>query len=330
MPRFWKCTNRRGSAVAALLASAGLVSVVGYVLYEIYKEATAADAGDQDPPGQPPLLFTGDTDTVHQPPTDSGSLQHHHRTISAAATGRPYLAISARGILLSGDMEQVHEDAVSIVRRLALKYNVVLVVVVDSEEEQKTRVLELLGHHRIIPATTTQQQQQQYGYPLGLGEGDGGSGSGSVVWVEKARSTAPSSPTTSDDDGEIPPSELPSSAVSSILKAPASLGSPAETGAIPRANVLFCQTEEGKQHLVRHLLTLRPPCAGGAASHSYAGHIDTNMDVACRLAMVLHSPVVLVAHSGAAAFSSSSAQPPAIPRNVQIVGDITQSVFFAQ
>ncbi|KAJ2504475.1 hypothetical protein GGI11_007348, partial [Coemansia sp. RSA 2049] len=135
MPRFWKCINRRGSAVAALLASAGLVSVVGYVLYEIYKEATAADAGDQDPPGQPPLLFTDDT--IHQPPTDSGSLQHYHRTISAAATGRPYLAISARGILLSGDMEQMHEDAVSIVRRLALKYNVILVVVVDSEEEQE-------------------------------------------------------------------------------------------------------------------------------------------------------------------------------------------------
>ncbi|KAJ2585370.1 hypothetical protein EV177_009961, partial [Coemansia sp. RSA 1804] len=222
MPRFWKCTNRRSSAVAALLASAGLVSVVGYVLYEIYKEAAAADAGDQDPPGQPPLLFTDDA--IHQPPAHSSSLQHH-RTIPAIATGRPYLAVSARGILLSDDMEQVHEDAVSIVERLALRYNVILVVVVDSEEgeeEQKTRVLELLGQHRIIPAATTtqqQQQQQQHGYPLGLGESDGGSSSNSVVWVEKSGNTAPSSPT-SDGDDEIPPSDLPSSAVSSILKAP--------------------------------------------------------------------------------------------------------------
>ncbi|KAJ2655621.1 hypothetical protein IWW48_005448 [Coemansia sp. RSA 1200] len=327
MPRFWKCTNRKGSAVAALIASAGLVSVVGYVLYEIYKEATTDD-GDQDPPEQPPLLFTDDT--IHQPPTHSNSLQHHS-TISTAR--KPYLAISARGILLSDDMKQVHENAVSIIKRLALKHNVILVVVVDNEEEQKTRVLELLGRHRIIPTatTTTTQQQQQHGYPFALGESDGGSSS-SMVWVKKSGSMVPSSSSTDDDDDyddDIPPSDLPSSAVSSILKAPSSLGSPAEIGIIPRANVLFCQTEEGKQHLVRHLLTLKPLCGGGSAFHSYAGYVDTNKDVACRLAMVLHSPVVLVADTDPAAFSSSE-QIPVIPQNVQIVGDITQSVFFSQ
>ncbi|KAJ2836449.1 hypothetical protein FBU31_001367, partial [Coemansia sp. 'formosensis'] len=49
------------------------------------------------------------------------------------------------------------------------------------------------------------------------------------------------------------------------------------------ARVLFCQTEEGKMHLVRHLLT-----------HSQSGgYMDTNRDVVRRLSQVL-SRVVLV------------------------------------
>ncbi|KAJ1885395.1 hypothetical protein LPJ81_006919, partial [Coemansia sp. IMI 209127] len=208
---------------------------------------------------------------------------------------KPYLAISAQGIFLSNDNKQVRETAVGILRRLASKYNVVLVVKI-SDEEDKDRVLETLAMSRIVPHNSYNIDQ-------------------SVVWVEKTAAAAASS----DDDDDGFASDPPSSAVSSILEAPSSLGSP-ETAILPRANILFCQTDEGKQHLVRHLLTLRPPTP---QAHTYAGYIDTNRDVASRLAMVLRKPVVLVDSSMAVGGPAEE-----LPKNIQIVGDITQSIFY--
>ncbi|KAJ1900784.1 hypothetical protein LPJ66_001243 [Kickxella alabastrina] len=81
--------------------------------------------------------------------------------------------------------------------------------------------------------------------------------------------------------------------------AAASTGDP---GALPRNNVLFCQTEEGKSHLVRHLLTLAGATkfsSRNATYAGYAGYIDTNQDVVHRLAQVLHG-VVLVNGGGLA------------------------------
>ncbi|KAJ2529540.1 hypothetical protein EV175_007364, partial [Coemansia sp. RSA 1933] len=170
----------------------------------------------------------------------------------------------------------VRDTAKDVLKRLAAKYNVALVVRVCNEEDNDG-VLEMLAAHGIIPHISSSIDQ-------------------SMVWVERA--PHPLSP----DDEQVS-SDPPSSAASSILKAPSSFGSSdmllslgssaeQETAAavIPRANILFCQTEEGKQHLVRHLLTLKPPTD---PAHSYAGYIDTNRDVASRLAMVLRRPVVL-------------------------------------
>ncbi|KAJ2400523.1 hypothetical protein GGI23_001979 [Coemansia sp. RSA 2559] len=184
---------------------------------------------------------------------------------------------------------QVRETAAGIIKRLASKYNVVLIVKINNEED-KDRVLETLAMSGIVPHNS---------YPIGQ----------SVVWVERAAAS-------SDDDDLA--SDPPSSAVSSILEAPSSLGSP-EAAILPRENVLFCQTDEGKQHLVRHLLTLKPPTA---QAHTYAGYIDTSRDVASRLATVLRKPVVLVDSSTA----SGSAEE--LPKNIQTVGDITQSIFY--
>ncbi|KAJ2086799.1 hypothetical protein IW138_005426 [Coemansia sp. RSA 986] len=274
MPRFWSCSNRRN---VALLASAGILSMVGYVLYEIYKESTSDDEPPPSPEQlSPPSLPCSDTESSEgrEPVNDIQS--------------KPYLVVSAQEILLFGDM-QVRETATAIVKRLASKHNVVLVVRISNEED-KDKALKMLAAHGIVPHSCHIDQ--------------------SMAWVE--RTTASSS----TDDDDIP-SDPPSSAVSSILDAPSSPDSPT-TAIIPRTNVLFCQTEEGKQHLVRHLLTLKPQ---PNPAHTYAGYIDTNKDVASRLAMVLRGPVVLVSNA-------VSAEDPPLPRNIQIVDDITQSVFF--
>ncbi|KAJ2002074.1 hypothetical protein GGI04_003494 [Coemansia thaxteri] len=103
---------------------------------------------------------------------------------------------------------------------------------------------------------------------------------------------------------------------------------------IPACNVLFCQTEEGKTHLVRHLLTL--PATSSTAN---AGYVDTNRDAVNRLAAVLRK-VVLVTDGEIAcgevpgantAFSSSSSSTAGIMSSTgteEQVADIAESTLF--
>ncbi|KAJ2502426.1 hypothetical protein GGH96_001089 [Coemansia sp. RSA 1972] len=63
-------------------------------------------------------------------------------------------------------------------------------------------------------------------------------------------------------------------------------------GILARSRILFCQTEEGKVHMARHLLTYIPGVSG-KSSIGYAGYVDTNRDVVARLSQVLHTAVLV-------------------------------------
>ncbi|KAJ1855482.1 hypothetical protein GGH12_003452 [Coemansia sp. RSA 1822] len=63
-------------------------------------------------------------------------------------------------------------------------------------------------------------------------------------------------------------------------------------GVLARSHILFCQTEEGKVHMARHLLTAVPGVSG-KSSIGYAGYVDTNHDVVARLSQVLHTAVLV-------------------------------------
>ncbi|KAJ2134284.1 hypothetical protein IW136_004706 [Coemansia sp. RSA 678] len=63
-------------------------------------------------------------------------------------------------------------------------------------------------------------------------------------------------------------------------------------GVLARSRILFCQTEEGKVHMARHLLTAVPEVPG-KSSLGYAGYVDTNRDVVARLSQVLHTAVLV-------------------------------------
>ncbi|KAJ2368683.1 hypothetical protein IW150_005343, partial [Coemansia sp. RSA 2607] len=80
-----------------------------------------------------------------------------------------------------------------------------------------------------------------------------------------------------------------------------------------RSRVLFCQTDEGRAHLVRHLLT-----AGGGA---HGGHVDTDAQVVNRLAPILHRVVYV---SGA----SDSAHEVPVGPSVERVDSITRSALY--
>ncbi|KAJ2786591.1 hypothetical protein GGI15_001396 [Coemansia interrupta] len=82
-----------------------------------------------------------------------------------------------------------------------------------------------------------------------------------------------------------------------------------DAGVADRRRVLVCQTDEGRAHLVRHLLT-----AGGVA---HAGHVDTDAQVVRRLAPVLRR-VVHVA---------GAQEAPAGP-SVECVDSVTQCALY--
>ncbi|KAJ2160595.1 hypothetical protein GGF46_002138 [Coemansia sp. RSA 552] len=310
--------NRRGLVLAV---AAAVVGLLGYLAYEVYQESKHPDDDDDDDAddGDSEVLQLSDNedsieDIIHIPQAQSGdrpaALPIGTRT-TAANNQKRALAVSARGAILDSTdphnrwSAEVHvrSDAVQLLSRLAALYDVYLVVVV-SQEADRLRVMRELEASGVVSAAAP-------GSPTSSGFGE------SVVWVDGS------------DASSEGPSEIPSSAVSAILNSP---------GVLPASHVLFCQTEEGKIHLVRHLLTAQR-LPGGRAR--YAGFIDTNRDVMAKLGQVLHTAVLLsdnhIAHIGSGevpnaptaltprAGTSDSRPEPALPKSVQVVDDITQS-----
>ncbi|PIA13623.1 hypothetical protein COEREDRAFT_17419 [Coemansia reversa NRRL 1564] len=306
MSRSWN-KGRRGVVLAV---SAAVLGLLGYLAYEVYQESTKDDDSDNQTADESDtnsdvedVLFISEQTTSHQYSPDNRAIESrflpHIGSIRSDIENKPCVAISARGIILdSKDPENkwsadvtVRKSAIPILLRLVELYRVYLIVVVspveadDGKQEQVLRALEDAGIVNSLQnqvyeedrRTFISRDHRQY---EGIGE--------SVVWVNKEDSS----------DSSNPPSDVPSSQISAILNAPVS--GPVSAGntspaILPRSHVLFCQTEEGKSHMARHLLTARPPVAtNGSLGRSYAGYIDTNRSVIARLSQVLHTTVLLV------------------------------------
>ncbi|KAJ1822480.1 hypothetical protein LPJ56_000807 [Coemansia sp. RSA 2599] len=302
MTRLWSAARKHSYLVLSALAVVGLV---GYLAYEVYQE-TAAESTDE-PPSLPPAQDDDDQDddaiedviniadelarsgsSVREEEEEEESLR---RTATRAPSlplghqprGRPMLTISARGIIFDSSDQQdqwssrhleVKPEAHEILWHLTAQYTLYLVVVARDEED-RDRVLGFLEDQRIVARDSTQTT------PLS-------SMAESMVWVDRS----------DGEDGSRGSSiSAPSSDISAILASPSVaeempsriIGQP-----LDRHSVVFCQTEEGKAHLVRHLLTL-PGSTQFTPAHAsyagYAGHVETNRDVVARLAPVLRKIV---------------------------------------
>ncbi|KAJ2448848.1 hypothetical protein EV183_005218 [Coemansia sp. RSA 2336] len=261
--------NVRNKRNAVAAASVALVGLLAYVVYEVYQEATKTYSSDDDTRSDSDV-----EDVIHIPPPPPQTSEDgpDQATLfdadNISNSPRKSLAISARGIVfdsLDGSDKwsshiRIRKDAVSSLEQLARHYQVYLIIVTRPEQEQG--VLEALAEAGIVAFS---------GQIAGVTE--------STVWVNKNDSDDTNSTRSFD--------EIPSSAISSILNMPSS------PGIVPLSNVLFCQTEEGKVHLARHLLTANPHVTSRPTAGGYAGYMDTNRDVVARLSQVLHN-VVLV------------------------------------
>ncbi|KAJ2610948.1 hypothetical protein H4S08_003394 [Coemansia sp. RSA 1365] len=306
MSRTWG-KGRRGVAVAV---SAAVLGLLGYLAYEVYQESTkdddsgnqTADKSDTSSDVED-VLFISEQNTSQPSSPSNREIESRFLpqvgSIRSDIGNKPCLAISARGIILDSKDPankwsaevSVRKSAIAILLRLVELYRVYLIVVVspveadDGKQERVLRALEYAGIvnslqnrvHEEDERTSILRDRRQHD---GIGE--------SVVWVNREDSS----------DSSNPPSDVPSSQISAILNAPVS--GPASAGntspaILPRSHVLFCQTEEGKSHMARHLLTARPPVAtNGSLGRNYAGYIDTNRSVVARLSQVLHTTVLLV------------------------------------
>ncbi|KAJ2076445.1 hypothetical protein H4R24_005694 [Coemansia sp. RSA 988] len=310
MSRPWS-KGRRGVVLAV---SAAVLGLLGYLAYEVYQESNKDDDSDNHSVNERESTSDGDSDvedvlfiseqiTSRQSTSDTRAMDNRFLpqqagSIRPGIRGKPCLAISARGIILdskdsankwSADV-RIRKSAIPILLRLVELYRVYLIVVVSpaaSDDGAQERVLRALGDAGIVNSLQEQVYDDEKTSTLrnirkydGIGE--------SVVWVNREDSS----------DSSNPPSDVPSSQISAILNAP--ISGPVSTGhtspaILPRSQVLFCQTEEGKSHMVRHLLTARPPIVtGDSLGRSYAGYIDTNHSVIARLSQVLHTTVLLV------------------------------------
>ncbi|ORX70363.1 hypothetical protein DL89DRAFT_267585 [Linderina pennispora] len=322
MSRFFG--SRRNALIT--LASAVTISLVAYLAYEVYQESKDEHDGT-------------DNDDTQQDHADEAVMLEHVEEVIQIAESMPTspvaasppklkrrLAISARGILFnssnpsdkwSADID-INPQARMALARLASLYELYVVVVVRSDDD-KQQIIRALENAGILETTI----------------GD------STVWVdsESQRSSI---------------SDAPSSEISAILNSSSSIPPPSptrRTGLMSASNVLFCQTEEGKAHLVRHLLTLngaskftRPRAHAG-----YAGYIDTNHDVVNHLAGVLHSVTHVVPGAPTATLISrgevpgmltaytktddnpapaASAGPSSVSKSVEVVSDIAESTLY--
>ncbi|KAJ1746889.1 hypothetical protein LPJ79_005622, partial [Coemansia sp. RSA 1821] len=270
MSRFWSRNKR--NAVAA--ASVALIGLLAYIAYEVYQESSKAYSSDDDDSQQADSEVE---DVIHipQPLPQTNEDRPDQATFFNAEnisnSPRKSLAISARGIIFDSlnstdkwsSHIQIRKDAVNTLVQLTRHYQVYLIIVTRPEHQQE--ILEVLAKAGIIAFS------EQIS---GVTE--------STVWVDKHDSD--------DANSNHSFGDIPSSAISSILNTPSS------PGILPLPNILFCQTEEGKVHLARHLLTASSHAASNPAAGRYAGYVDTNRDVVARLSQVLHR-VVLVAPS---------------------------------
>ncbi|KAI8318660.1 hypothetical protein GQ54DRAFT_69820 [Martensiomyces pterosporus] len=310
MSRFW---NSRRNVVA--VASAAALCIVSYLAYEAYQEAKQ-EAGSEGGIPEDEVIYEGellddDQDSEIEEVVniaDQLSIRSHsehphlERSMSHTAKAKRMLAISARGILFdSKDPKdkwsasiQLLPSANMVLSRLSSLYNVFVVVVVRSEDD-KAEVLRQLEDAGIVETDMGDSDYLQRE---------------SVVWVDGKDVEGSPHTSRASSLGSNVPSDAPSSAISSILASSSpplsttssfSTSSKRSSAILPRASILFCQTEEGKSHLVRHLLTLSGSSKFRTqqplAAHSgYAGYADTNRDVINHLSSVLRR-VVLVSDS---------------------------------
>ncbi|KAJ2713715.1 hypothetical protein H4R19_002107 [Coemansia spiralis] len=215
------------------------------------------------------LVYEACQETAQEEEEEEEEAEETDEQQSSASSSEPVrtrprarLVVSARGIVVdtangdrwSGQVE-VRAGAAAVLARLAARFEVFIVAVVrPGTEAQVLAALEDAGIVGTLPSAL----------PSDAGE--------SAVWVSGA------------DEASLP-SGL-SSQMSSVLDT--------LPGILPRSSVLFCETEEGKIHLARHLLTAEPPVAAPAAlGRGCAGYIDTNRDVIARLAPVLARTVLV-------------------------------------
>ncbi|KAJ2850505.1 hypothetical protein IWW36_001821 [Coemansia brasiliensis] len=355
MSRFWS-RNKRNAVVAASVA---LVGLLAYVVYEVYQESSktySSDDEDDDSQQQQQQQIADNSsdieDIIHIPqhldqpqssdedrfsqaisPTAGNILNQQQNTNNSP---RKSLAISARGIIFdsldSSDKWSSHihirKDAIYNLVQMTRLYHVYLIIVTRPEPEHQQEILKALAKAGIIALPEQAPEVSE-----------------STVWVNKHDSD--DSLSSSNQSSHF--DEIPSSAISSILNTPSS------PGILPVSNILFCQTEEGKVHLARHLLTANHHrnLASKSAASGYAGYVDTNRDVVARLSRVLHS-VILVAPSpedsngciighgdtpgSSTAFSSANLQaangesstsgPADLASSVEVVSNIAQSSLY--
>ncbi|KAJ1642753.1 hypothetical protein LPJ64_005427 [Coemansia asiatica] len=300
MSRLWTATRKHSYMVLSALAVVGLF---GYLAYEVYQETTATDSSDE-PPSLPPTAAAAsssqDEDDQEENAVEdviniadelarSTSInntnnigRNDQRLVESQQTRpQPLLTLSARGTIFSSKDPQdpwssktleLHPQAREILWHLTSRYNVYLIAVVE-EEEDKNLVLRFLEEQRIIGCNGLAQVSSS------LAE--------SMVWVDRSDGEGSRGSSISAPSSDISAILASSTADGSLMLAPSPLSTDVPLG---RDNVLFCQTEEGKAHLVRHLLTLPGSTRFVPAHPSYvgfAGHADTNGDVVKRLAPVL-------------------------------------------
>ncbi|KAJ2765658.1 hypothetical protein IWQ57_004690 [Coemansia nantahalensis] len=293
--------NRRGIAAAVAV---GLLGLVGYLAYDAYQEAAREehDSDDSD---------DSDVPSIAEQQSSSSSSSSSASSEQAVLGPRRRLVVSARGIVVdstdSGDrwsgQVRVRAGAAATVARLAARYEVFLVAVVVPGHGSEGQILAALEGAGIVG-----EQAPPLSAASDIGE--------SVVWVSSA------------DESSVPSGM--SSQVSSILNE--------SPGTLPRSHVLFCETEEGKVHLARHLLAADPPVPHAALGRGCAGYVDTNRDVVARLAPVLSrtvlvappphiSPGPLIDAGEVPGRETALAQPPAGAAHSasEVVGDIASS-----
>ncbi|KAJ2235300.1 hypothetical protein H4R99_002584 [Coemansia sp. RSA 1722] len=278
MSRLWSTARKHSYLAATAVAVCGFI---GYLAYEVYQETTTSEEEQEQPPSPP-----NDDDTVEDVINIADELarsQDHYSWSNNSTRNIPsslspgqirtpmLLSISARGIIFSS--KETHDrwsskslylnpQAVEILWRLSSLYNLYMVVVVRDQEDQ-AKIMEFLETHQIVNSVPSVTD--------------------SMVWVDHQSDYADSRTSSIS----APSSDISAILASSVTDAP--MLTPPRNTPLSREQVLFCQTEEGKAHLVRHLLTMQGSTkfTQNTGYKGYVGHVDTNRDVVARLAPVL-------------------------------------------
>ncbi|KAJ2354501.1 hypothetical protein GGF43_003227, partial [Coemansia sp. RSA 2618] len=251
MTRFW--TRNRRNVVLAV--SAAVVGLLGYLAYEVYQESAkeyASDDNDDDEDTRSEHSDVEDIIHIAQPIDEtrtSSDIDTFRHTPTPASHAQPR---HAKRQALAISARGLVFDSVSTDKWSAdIRMRADAVSVLAQLAERYDVFLVAVVHPHPDEQSRILRCLEQSGV---LTQPTAGSDVGeSTVWVDR--------------DGR----------------------SSTSPGILPVSRVLFCQTEEGKMHVVRHLLT--------ASSAGYAGYIDTNRDVVARLSQVLHTCVLVSSES---------------------------------